>query len=129
MQDMQDTDISALVVGNPPTIFNPNYSGPNPPGEIAQLQKASESGNFHVVRVLSSSGKFTKDQLVYALTLAERNGHTNVVSYLLSIGVPAQLFHVEDAIRSSHYDMLSLFLSNGYDINKQINWNTPSLLM
>jgi hypothetical protein len=126
---MEVTDISALVDGNPPTIFNPNYSGPNHPGEIAQLQKASESGNRHDVRELSSSGKFTKDQLVCALTSAERNGHANVVSYLLSIGVSAQPFHVEDAIRSSDYDRLSLFLTNGYEINKQTNWNTPSLLM
>jgi hypothetical protein len=127
---MQETDISAMVVGSAPTVFNPNHwRVPTPLEETAQLQTASESGNIFNVQKLVSSERLTKDHLAYALTLAGQNGHTDVVSYLLSIGVSVQPFHVENAIRTSNNDLLRLFLTNGCEINKPINWTTPSLLM
>ncbi|KAJ5654789.1 hypothetical protein N7490_001792 [Penicillium lividum] len=126
---MTSTDISSLIVGSPPTVFDPHYSPPKPPLEFEQLQEACTSGHLDDVRKLSKTGKITRDQLIHGLTVAQQNGHTDLVSYLLSIGAPIQVFHVEDAIRSSEYHLLELFLKSGYEINTPINWNTPSLLI
>ncbi|KXG53204.1 uncharacterized protein PGRI_002540 [Penicillium griseofulvum] len=125
---MQDMDISSLVVGSPPPIFDPNYNLP-PPWEFEHLKEASESGDIDQVRKLSKSDKLSTNDLVYALTLAQQHGHMNVAAYLLDCGVPVQNYHVESAILSTDYQFLRLFLANSYDINEPITWNTPSLLI
>lgn len=121
-------DISSLVVGTPPPILDPNYNVP-PPWEVEHLEKASESGDIHQVEKLSKSDKISTNDLVYALTLAQQHGHMDVAAYLVDCGVPVRNYHVEGAILSTDYQFLSLFLDNGYNINQQITWNTPSLLM
>ena len=67
---MSSSDISALIVGNPPIGFDPSYNAPKPLAEFEQLQEACRLGHLNDVRKLSTSGKLTRDQLSYGLTAA-----------------------------------------------------------
>ena len=125
--DMVNT--SNLVVGNPPNIFDPSYFAWQPSRESEVLKAASECGDLRQIQQLSESDKLSPDDLLSALSLAQRNGHLDVASHLLNRGVHIQVFHVENSIRSKDHLFLSLFLKHGYNINTPINWNTPPLLM
>ena len=133
---MEDIDVSSLVVGNPPPVFDPYDAVQLPPVEIEQLKTASAAGDLAVVESIFSSlltrppaEQIKKHRLIDSLWLALANHHLPVVSFLLSQGVPMNVYHFIYAVEKKLYHFLQLFLDYGWDINEPINLATPPPLM
>jgi hypothetical protein len=133
---MEETDISALVYGDPSSL-DPDWTPPEPPKERGQLETASASGDLDAVKSIFQSGLQTKlsteefpaDQLLGALFTALTNDDYSIASYMLSQDCPFGIHHFVYVVEKKSYPFMQLFLDHGLDINTPINSATPPPLM
>ncbi|KAI9768464.1 MAG: hypothetical protein M1840_004873 [Geoglossum simile] len=108
-----------------------------PRTEIQNLRAASAAGDLQTVQVIleqwlsiPSRQKRRIDYFSVALYDAVRNRHHEVISYLLSAGVPLNMDTVTLATKSRAYGILQLFLDHDWDINEPLrNMALPPPLM
>ncbi|CZT19206.1 uncharacterized protein RCC_05052 [Ramularia collo-cygni] len=62
------------------------------------------------------------------LTRAAQAGRGDLVQMLLSVGVPVSLGAIKAAITKESFQLLSLFLKHGWNINEEEAWCIPPLL-
>lgn len=83
-------------------------------GISSPLFTASSTGNLELVKYFISHGAYTDDN--DPILIAIRNGHEDVVDYLLSCGM-GNTDMMCSAADGGHLDLVEKFIGMGYDVN------------
>lgn len=127
-------DLSSLIAGDFPTVFNPDFQRPSTPPEFDQVRLASLSGDLAAVRDAverldqKSYNPELRRRLHAGLYAAIENEHISIVSYLLSQDVKIMDMDFETATKIKSYPILQLLLDHGWDINQPMGWDEPPAL-
>jgi len=83
------------------------------------LTHAAETGNLSECKKLVEMGAKSFFSNMNSVHVAAREGHLEVVRYLLESGVPQDVngFAISDATRRGHVEVALLLLDNGADLN------------
>ena len=128
---------AATMDFKPPWNFEQETRGYRPLAEIEKVETASASGDLTTVRTIFESPPFDRtlaervelDYLAGSFSAALENNQLSVATYLLSKGVPINIYHFTLAIELKSYSFLQLFLDYGWDINTPIDSANPPPLM
>lgn len=127
------TTIPASYV--PPPSFTPRSVEHYPPKEVTPLANASASGDLDTIkRILGSyladrsPEKYALQEFWPVLLTALAYDYPEIVSYLLDVGIPLALVHVQQAIETKSAAVFDVLLRHGWNINEPLSETQPSAL-
>ena len=117
---------------DPPPTFNSRSVQHYPPKEVIPLANASASGDFVTVKGILGSYLAGRSPENYALQefwpvllTALAYDRPEIVSYLLDIGIPWALVHVQQAIETKSATLFDVFLRHVWNINEPLGETQP----
>ncbi|RLM00455.1 hypothetical protein CFD26_106099 [Aspergillus turcosus] len=119
----------------PPPSFTPRSVEHYPPKEVTPLANASASGDFDTVqRILGSylanrsPESYTLQEFWPVLLTAIAYDRPEIVSYLLDVGIPLSLVHIQQATETKSAAISDVFLRHGWNINEPLSETQPPAL-